>query len=229
MMKKIQLFILIGAGILSFAVSFTVSRHLKKSRPVLPQEPAAAQTPGVQNASDTQSLLTPRALQAAPDDSMNLGLTEQQLQNLIQDIRDRMQEYRTKEKQLTQEAERIQLAHQSLQEEIDQLNQLRNKLTVLTQNLDTREQQLKTTLLQIETVEQANFQRLAATYDKMDTTQAGRILATMASGPQASDAIKILYYMSERTAAKVLGEIGATQPDLAAMISMKLKRVKESG
>jgi flagellar motility protein MotE (MotC chaperone) len=227
-MKKIQLFMMIGAGILSFALSFTVSRYLKKNQPVLPQEPATAQTPGPQDASDPQSLLTPRALQAASDDSMDLGLTEQQLQNLIQDIRDRMQEYRSKENQLTQEAERIQLAHQSLQEEIDQLNQLRNKLTVLTQNLDTKEQQLKNSLLQIETVEQANFQRLGATYDKMDTTQAGRILGSMASGPQSTDAIKILYYMSERTA-KVLGEIGSSQPELAAMISIKLKRVKESG
>ena len=56
---------------------------------------------------------------------MDLGLSERQLQNLIQDIRDRMQEYQNKEKQLTKEAERIELAHQSLQEEIDRLNQLR--------------------------------------------------------------------------------------------------------
>ncbi len=228
-MKKMQLFMMIGAGILSFALSFAVSRYMKKSQPVLPPEQTAAQTPAPQNPADPGSPLMPRTLNAAQDDSVNLGLSEQQLQNLIQDIRDRMQEYRTKEKQLAQEAERIQLAHQSLQEEIDQLNQLRNKLSVLTQNLNEKEQQLKSSLLQVETVEQTNFQRLAATYDKMDTTQAGRILASMASGSQSSDAIKILYYMSERTAAKVLGEIGSSQPELAAMISMKLKRVKESG
>lgn len=228
-MKKKYLFMMIGAGVLSFALSFGVSRYLKKSQPILPEDPPPIQASGQEQTDDPPGVLTPRALQAADADSAALGLSEQQLQSLIQDIRGRMQEYRSKEKQLNQEAERIQLAHQSLQEEIDRLNQLRNKLSVLTQNLDEKEQQLKNTLLQVETVEQTNFQRLAATYDKMDSIQAGRILATMASGPQSSDAIKILYYMSERTAAKVLGEIGSSQPELAALISIKLKRVKESG
>lgn len=228
-MKKIQLIIVIGAGILSFVLSFTASRYVKKNQPILPPEAAATQTPGPQNTLDPQTQMLPRSLKAAAKESIDLGLTEQQLQGLIVDIRGRMQEYRSKEKYLAQEAERIQLAHQTLQEEIDQLNQLRNKLTALTQNLDTKEKQLKNTLLQIETLEQANFQRLGSTYDKMDAAQAGRILASMASGPQAPDAIKIFYYMSERAAAKVLGEIGSSQPELAAMISMKLKRVKESG
>ena len=227
-MKKIHLLIIIGAGILSFVLSFGVSWYLKKNQPVLPEDPSSTQMTE-QPVSAVGALPMPRSLNAAETDLMDLGLSERQLQNLIQDIRSRMQEYRNKEKQLMKEAERIELAHQSLQEEIDRLNQLRNKLSVLTQSLDDKEQLLKKTLLQVETIEQANFQRLAATYDKMETTQASTILTNMASGPQASDAIKILYYMSERTAAKVLGDIGTKQPELAAMISMKLKRVQESG
>lgn len=228
-MKKTHLLFIIIAGILSFASSFLVSWYMKKNQPVLPEDPSASQTDPDGQIAKPGSLPLPRSLHAAEADSMDLGLSERQLQNLIQDIRDRMQEYQNKEKQLTKEAERIELAHQSLQEEIDRLNQLRNKLSVLTQSLDDKEQQLKKSLLQIEKVEQDNFKRLAATYDKMDTTQASRILSNMASGPQYSDAIKILYYMSERTSAKVLGEIGSNQPELAAMISMKLKRVQESG
>lgn len=227
-MKKIHLLIIIGAGILSFVLSFGVSWYMKKNQPVLPEDPSSTQLPE-QPVSTAGTLTMPRSLNAAETDLMDLGLSERQLQNLIQDIRDRMQEYRNKEKQLMKEAERIELAHQSLQEEIDRLNQLRNKLSVLTQSLDDKEQLLKKTILQVETIEKANFQRLAATYDKMETTQASKILSNMASGPQASDAIKILYYMSERTSAKVLGDIGTTRPELAAMISMKLKRVQESG
>ena len=92
-----------------------------------------------------------------------------------------------------------------------------------------KKKSLKESVLEIQTVEKNNFQRLAATYDKMDVTQASRILGTMASSAQAADAIKILYYMSERTSAKVLGEIGSTKPDLAVMINSKLKRIQESG
>lgn len=229
-MKKTHLLMIIGAGIISFACSFGVSWFLKKNQPVLPEDPSQAQTNTQSPTPESGSLLPlPRSLKAAEPDSMSLGLTESQLQNLIQDIRDRMQEYRIKEKEIAKETERIDLAHQSLQEEIDRLNQLRNKIAVLAQNLDEKEQALQKTLLQIEAVEQSNFQRLAATYDKMETAQASLILANMASGPQSADAIKILYYMSERSAAKVLGDIGNKQPELAAMISIKLKRVQENG
>ena len=228
-MKKTHLLMMIGAGVLSFAFSFGASWYLKKNQPVLPEEPSDTQAASQKETSEGTFSSLPRTLRAADRDSLAPGLSERQLQSLIHDIRDRMQEYRSREKELAKEAQRIELAHQTLQEEIDRLNQLRNKISVLTQNLDEQEQQLKKTLLQVETIEQTNFQRLAATYDKMETTQASRILANMAAGPQASDAIKILYYMSERTAAKVLGEIGNSQPDLAAMISMKLKRVQENG
>lgn len=218
---------MVGAGVLSFALSFGASWIWKRNQPVLPKETPQAQGPNQETRDDFSSL--PRALQAAETERSLPGLSERQLQGLIEDIRTRMQEYRSRETELEKEARRIELARQSLQEEIDRLNQLRNKIVMLTQNLDEKEQQYKQTLLNIKAIEAENFQHLAATYDKMDTTQAGRILANMATGPQAADAIKILYYMSERTAAKVLGEIGNSQPDLAALISIKLKRIQKNG
>jgi flagellar motility protein MotE (MotC chaperone) len=224
-MKKIHLLILITTGILCFGLSFGIGWHLKKKRLAIPPQPPAASSTESSSAIDVTS--GPSYLQAASIDEYTPGLSERQLQNLIEDIRERMREYRSKQKQLAQEEQRIQLSHQTLQEEIDRLNQLRVKLAALAQNLEQKQQQLQQSILQIESIEQANFQRLAATYDKMDTTQAARILGAMAAGPQSADAIKILYYMSERTAAKVLGEIGAAQPETASMISLKLKRIQE--
>ncbi|HOK65201.1 MAG TPA: hypothetical protein PK054_04605 [Anaerohalosphaeraceae bacterium] len=221
-MKKFHLLILIATGLLCFAAAFGVSWHLKKKRAAAVPPPSA---PAADNSAAAPKA-GPSYLLAASDDNTP-GLSERQLQNLIEDIRARMQEYRTKEKQLAQEEQRIQMTQQTLQEEIDRLNQLRAKLAVLAQEVEQKQQELQKSVLQIEALEQANFQRLAATYDKMDTTQAARILAAMAAGPQASDAIKILYYMSERTTAKVLGEIGTAQPELASMINLKLKRIQE--
>lgn len=223
-MKKLHLLILIATGILCFAAAFGISWHLKKKQAAnLPQPDAASAGEKPPAAPQTG----PSYLQAASFEDSSLGLSERQLQSLIEDIRARMQEYRSKEQELAQEEQRIQMTHQTLQEEIDRLNHLRAKLAVLAQEVEEKQQQLQNSLLQIETLEQANFQRLAATYDKMDTTQAARILGTMAAGPQSADAIKILYYMSERTTAKVLGEIGSSQPELAAMINLKLKRIQE--
>ncbi|MEJ5259270.1 MAG: hypothetical protein WHS88_03675 [Anaerohalosphaeraceae bacterium] len=222
-MKKMQLLILIAAGIVCFATAFGVSWHLKKKRAALPQPPAAASAEAPAAAAPNPG---PSYLLAASED-YSPGLSERQLQNLMEELRARMQDYRTKEKQLAQEEQRIQMAHQTIQEEIDRLNQLRAKLAVLAQEIEQKQQQLQNSIVRIDALEQANFQRLAATYDKMDTTQAARILAAMAAGPQAADAVKILYYMSERTTAKVLGEIGAVQPELASAINLKLKRVEE--
>lgn len=42
------------------------------------------------------------------------------------------------------------------------------------------------------------------------------------------DAVKILYYMSERTKAKVLAEVVTTQPQLAAILVQRLKQVTEA-
>jgi beta-glucanase (GH16 family) len=49
----------------------------------------------------------------------------------------------------------------------------------------------------------------------------------MVTNQQSKDAVQILYYMSDRTCAKVLGEIANTKPDAAAMLSLELKRIKE--
>jgi hypothetical protein len=41
------------------------------------------------------------------------------------------------------------------------------------------------------------------------------------------DAVKILYYMTERTKAKLLAELVNSEPSLAALLSQKLKTVAE--
>ena len=69
-----------------------------------------------------------------------------------------------------------------------------------------------------------NMQRIASTYDKMDAKQASKIIINMASNKQLDDAVKIIYLMSERTSADLLGEIAATKPDLASLLSAELKR-----
>jgi hypothetical protein len=60
----------------------------------------------------------------------------------------------------------------------------------------------------------------------MDAVQAGKILSSMTqSGRGADDAIKILYYMSERTKAKVLAAIAETEPAVSANFSQRLKKI----
>ncbi|RKY05801.1 MAG: hypothetical protein DRP65_12605, partial [Planctomycetota bacterium] len=86
----------------------------------------------------------------------------------------------------------------------------------------------------IEEAEKANLISVAATYDKMDPASASKILATMSKTNRQTpgqdtgldEAVKILYYMTERTKAKLLAELVSSEPALAATLCQRLKQVR---
>ncbi|HML75689.1 MAG TPA: hypothetical protein PKB02_14465 [Anaerohalosphaeraceae bacterium] len=226
-MKKIHIILLLAAGLLSFGSAFGVSFWLKKSRPV-PADQAAAQnnTSGQPSGNSSENSIL-ESLMARSQTADDLGMSETQLKNLIFDIRQKMQEYNDKQKTLEQEKQQIEITRQTLQEEIEQLNQLQEKLNLTLISLKDKEKAIQNSVVEIETIERTNFQRIAGTYDKMDPAQAGKILATMVTNNQMPDAVKILYYMNERSAGKLLGEVGTNAPEVAAALSLQLKRIRE--
>jgi chromosome segregation ATPase len=163
--------------------------------------------------------------------TMNLndsGMSERQLQHLIHDIRNKLKDHRNRQKALDVEAERIEISRQSMQEDIDRLNEIQNKLNVTLAEIHQKEAALKESLTEIEALEKDNLQRLAYTYEKMDAAKAGIIMTTMASSNQLQDSVKILYYMKESKAGELLGEIATQQPELASVICTRLKLVRET-
>ncbi len=228
-MKKTQLIILSMAGLLSFASTFTVSWVIKKKKVAAAVAQQAQKADPQRADSDAQGdffdSVSRTASAANPNDS---GISERQLQHLISDIRNKLKDHRDRQKNLDTEAERIEISRLSMQEDIDRLNELQNKLNLTLAQIHQKETALKNTLTEIDTLEKSNFQRLAGTYEKMDTTQAGRIMTTMATSNQLQDSVKILYYMNERMAGKLLAEIATKKPELASLICMQLKLVKEN-
>lgn len=227
-MKKTQLIILFLAGLLSFASTFTVSSIIKKKKAsaIVAQQAQKAEPPRA--ASDSQDdFFDSASLTAQAENPNDSGISERQLQHLIHDIRNKLKDNRDRQKALDTEAERIEISRQSMQEDIDRLNDLQNKLNLTLAEIHQKEAALKDSLTEIDVLEKNNFQRLASTYEKMDTTQAGRIMTTMATGNQLQDSVKILYYMNERMAGKLLAEIATQKPELASAICMQLKHVKE--
>lgn len=96
--------------------------------------------------------------------------------------------------------------------------------------------------IEIDKNEQTNLLTLAATYDKMDVTSASKIVTNMCMSDESEkgqekkieessgsfdDAVKILYYMTERTKAKLLAELATSEPQLAAALSQRLKQIVE--
>jgi hypothetical protein len=232
-MKKLQIIILASAGLASFVGVFTVSWFIKRSKPVLPettQKQVQEETsPGMFDISGPDSNTETSLLEDdATSYRLSKSMTEKQLKSLVYDIREKMKEYRYSEKELDRRKQRMQVIQDTLQEDIDRLDTLRVQLTSILSNLQQQEHSLKQTVLEIKKTEQANMKNLAARYDKMSTDLASNIMINLASNNQLNDAVKIMYYMSERTSGKLLGEIGNSKPNLAALISLQLKRIQES-
>jgi flagellar motility protein MotE (MotC chaperone) len=227
-MKKTHMIVMILAGIVSFAGSFATTYFLKDSQ--------RAEASAAVESSKSYDSTTGKVPGMDPTNTrivtggqnLSKSMTEKQLHNLIYDIREKMKELQKREKESAYQEERIQTARDTLQQDIDNLDNLRVQLTTTLARLKTQEDNLRKTMVEITSAEKANMLRLASYYDKMDVTQSSKIMTNMATGSQLDDAVKIIHYMTERTAGKLLGEIGNTQPELASVLSQQLKRVKES-
>lgn len=224
-MKKTMILIILAAGALSFISSFGVSFFLKK-KSAQESAQAASQNPALQQAEQAPSkndMTSQQDIDAEPQ----RALAERQVQNLIFDLREKIQDYQNRQRELDYQTQQLEIAKQTLQTDLEKINQLYENLSLALASLNEKQRQLEQSLLEIEQIEKANFQRLASTYEKMDAAQAGKIMLSMAAGSQIHDVVKILYYMNDRNAGKVLGEIAASRPEVAGAVSLQLKRVKE--
>jgi hypothetical protein len=166
-------------------------------------------------------------------------MTEQQLKDLIQNIREKMREYENKVQGLAVQEKRLQVAQDVLKEDIENLNTLRIELASTIANLKDERDKLLKSRLEIDRSEKVNLVSIAATYDKMESSSASTILMNMCRAEQAhsseagkapdsfDDAVKILYYMTERTKAKLLAELATAEPSLAASLCNRLKQIVE--
>lgn len=229
-MKKMQIILLIAAGLSSFIAAFGTSWYFnkKKAQAQVAKEVQAQPQNTKQPVASPQSGASSLELSADATQTASMGMSERQLQNLIHDVRTKLKDYQERETQLEQEAARIEMSRQALQQDIDRLNAMRDKVNASISEIQQKETELQRSVVEIDALEKTNFQRLASTYEKMDAAQAGKIMVTMAASNQLQDAVKILYYMTDRASGKLLSEIATAKPELATVICGQLKRIKES-
>jgi chromosome segregation ATPase len=228
-----------AAGLVSFAGMFVMGwlTGPKAASGSAGQTPTGADGQANSSAQTPPALLVPTAMTAAEDGAGARTLTEQQLKELILEVREKIQEYDRKLRDIEKDKERTQTAQQTLKKDIDTLNNLRVDLATSVASLKTERDALLKARTEIEQVEKTNLMAIASAYDKMDPTRAGEILKSMTQGQtsggtparnaNADDAVKILHFMQERTKAKVLAELAATEPALAAALCQRLKQVVE--
>jgi hypothetical protein len=230
-----------AAGLLAFAGAFFGTRMLgRKSPPPVTAETTTVQAKPATSATQPQTESSKPAEAGSQTTEENAeatkGLTEKQLKSLVYEVREKINDYETKEKELEVRESRLQITQDTLKKDIETLNQLRVELATMVANLKEQKNQLLATRTAITGNEKVNLTSIALTYDKMDPAGASKIISSMcakqlesgkAEGGNIDDAVKILFYMNERSKGKLLGEIASTEPKLAAILCQRLKRVAE--
>lgn len=241
MIKK--MLIISAVGLVSFAGAFVVAWQ---TSPLPASDPNASQESALAGKESETGLLNSQVgLDGLPErvsGSMKKAMTEQQLKNLVQEVREKMREYDNRLQSIGVQEQRLQVAQNVLKEDIENLNNLRIELASTVASLKSERDKLLKSRLEIDRTEKANLVTIAATYDKMDSSSAGKILTSMCKAASTSDAqgtapgrsansfddaVKILHYMTERTKAKLLAELATSEPALAAVLSQRLKQIVE--
>jgi septal ring factor EnvC (AmiA/AmiB activator) len=218
------------AAVASFSAAFSVSFLLGKKTAVVSDVNAPPATGSVASGQEVFQLPQPQV--AASDDKK--AIIEKQLSSMVYDVREKIRQYETKLKELEQQEKRIKLTQDTLKQDIEQLDNLRVELSNKVAGLKDEREKLQASRVKIAQTEKANLVSVAATYDKMDAASASKILINMSKMTEQSrkdagldEVVRILFYMTDRTKAKVLAEMVTTEPKLAAIASDRLKKVTE--
>lgn len=228
-MSKKLIMVTAVAGLASFAGAFGFTWA---STTVLHGRPDVGQPADV-NDEYTGALPEPDAdplnVAGVLDSKTKRNLTERQLKDLVHEVRRRIREYEDKLRSLNTREQRLQTARETLKKDIEGLRSLQVELASATAGLRDQRDKLEKSRLRIAAAEKENLISIAATYDKMDSASASKILADMSKSQNSNseDAVKILYYMTERTKAKLLAELASAEPALASYFCRRLKQVEQ--
>jgi len=243
-MSKKLILITAVLGLVSFAGAFAFKWFTKPipEDQIAEPEVSTSVTPEVTNDNLFQYKNNTTTGNDSAPKTMTRYMSEQQLKNLVNDLQNKMREYENKLQRLKVDEQRIELVQEMLKKDIEKLSNLQVELASTTANIKSERDKLLNSRLEIERTETNNLASIAATYDKMDATSASKIFANMCTVSEPAteqdgqankyddsfnDAVKILYYMTDRTKAKLLAELATTKPDLAADISGRLKQITE--
>ena len=219
MKGKKRIIILAVLGALSFAASYLVSGWLSggKAEP----GPQLTADQAQQGLLEIGEVPTPTSVQP-----VTISMKERELDRLAKELRLKIGAYNAKQRELEKQQKRIHLAEELLANQAKELETLRMQLVAPLTRLREAKADLENSRVLIAEIEKNNLKHIATIMDK-DTTSASEILSGMYKNKQEDDVVKILFYMSERTAAKALAEM--PDKDIAAGLCQKLKKIQEEG
>jgi flagellar motility protein MotE (MotC chaperone) len=174
--------------------------------------------------SEQTAEVAPQAGREAP--FLRFGL-QARLERLADELEAKKAEYDAAMKTADRRQREMDAWSQQLKEERDALRARFGKenedLSRLRDDLARREAELASARLRLGSAEQANLKITADMYSKMEPEKAAELLTQLCADGKADTAVKILYLMQDRSAAKTLEAV--KDPKTGAEMTERLQRV----
>lgn len=225
-----MLILTISAGVLIFGISLGIG-WLMSENDDTDIDRTAQQTKTEPDSNQTEPELVDAS--ESTTDEFSRNISERELKRLLVETRDTLKEYKQKINNLEKKQTRINTIRKIVEKDLRELDELRSELTQASSEMKSKISRLEKLKVEIDESKRDNLVALASTYDTMDSSSASNILANMARLPgedekSINDAIKILYFMSDRTRGKLLEKLSENEPELAAVFCNKLKFITET-
>ncbi len=219
MKGKMKIIILVALAGLSFAGSFFLSKLTSEGDKTskAPREQSQQAAGGLEQPSD---LSIPAGVS-----SPGIHMKERELDRLAKELRLKLEAVSAREDEIEKREKRLKLAEKLLKKQAEELENLRVQLVTPLTRLREEQAKLQNMQVAVSQRELENIKRTAKIYESMEPSKGGKIFTSMCKNKQEEDVVKILYFMSERNAAKMLAAI--TDTELAARLCQKLKKVSK--
>lgn len=205
--KVLMIVVLAACGLISFAAGFVVTQ--KVLLPATSDESELAEDPTAD-----QTLLN----SLAQAEGQRLQPGQQELSQLIKDVRIRIQQLERRERTLDDRERRLAMAADQLKQQAADLQQLRVELAREFVPLKQSRTDLMKDRTLIQNQELRNVQNAAKMWARMDPANCARLVVEMFQNDQAEAATKIIYFLPEKNWAAIMDEIQDLGPAVEVII-----------
>lgn len=216
---KKRIIILAALGLVSFAASFFLSGMLQPP-------PSTATEEGFEDLAGQPDPEIAVLDGLAAAEEVRLKPREQQLDELIRELRTRLKELDRRERELDDREQRLEEASQQLRNQAEELKQVHMEVVASLSPLRKARAELLKNRAMIRRQEQANIESAAKMWEKMDPAQGARLLLEMFKAQQDMVATKIFASMKESARAAILDEMRDISPAVE-IIRKQLSVVRE--
>jgi len=210
-------------GVLAF-VSFVAAYFATNYFTATPPEGIQLATESEKIPVDPDALLLNSMAQATGE---KMTPKERQLDELIREVRAKLKELERRERRLNEREKRLATASDQLKSQIRKLGDLKVELASAIGPLRSARQEIRRYRVLITSQEMANLEAAAKMWEKMEPSNAARLIVEMWQTKQGPAATKIFHMLSDKSKAAVMDQLKGENGLAPGIIRQQLLIVRD--